>query len=144
MNTEFADLIATGRVIIYMDDILVATSANIIKHCKLVNQILERLMKLDLYLKPSKCIFETRKIEFLGVILKNSTVTMDLVKVAGVEEWKMPKNVKDICKFLGFCNFYWQFIRGFSQIAKVLHEHLKKGAQWTWDKPEEKAFQELK
>jgi hypothetical protein len=67
---------------------------------------LERLKKLDLYLKPSKCIFETRKIEFLGVILENSTVTMDPVKITGVEEWKTPKNVKDICEFLRFCNFY--------------------------------------
>jgi len=64
------------------------------------------LAKLDLYLKPSKCIFETRKVEFLGVIVENGTVTMDPVKVAGVAEWKEPKNVRDICKFLGFCNFY--------------------------------------
>jgi hypothetical protein len=106
MNTEFTDLTATGQVIIYMDDILIATSDNITEHQKLVHKVLERLMKLDLYLKPSKCIFETRKVEFLGVLLENGTVTMDLVKVAGVEEWKTPKNVKDICKFLGFCNFY--------------------------------------
>jgi hypothetical protein len=69
---------------------------------------------------------------------------MDPVKVTGVEEWKTPKNVKDIHKFLRFCNFYQQFIRGFSQIVKVLNEHLKKGTQWTWGKSEEKAFQELK
>jgi hypothetical protein len=106
MNTEFRDLTATGKVIIYMDDILIATSDNVMKHQKLVHQVLERLIKLDLYLKLSKCIFETRKIEFLGVILENSTVTMDPVKIAGVQEWKTPKNVKDICKFLGFCNFY--------------------------------------
>jgi hypothetical protein len=101
MNTEFTDLTATGQVIIYMDDILIATSDNITEHRKLVHKVLERLIKLDLYLKPSKCIFETRKIEFLGVILENSTVTMDPVKVAGVEEWKTPKNVKDIQNSLG-------------------------------------------
>jgi hypothetical protein len=144
MNTKFTDLTATGKVIIYMDDILIATEDDIAMHCKLVHQVLERLLKLDLYLKPSKCIFETRKVEFLGVILENGTVTMDPVKVAGVEEWKTPKNVKDIRKFLGFCNFYRRFIRGFSQIAKALNERLKKGAQWTWGEPEEKAFQELK
>jgi hypothetical protein len=106
MNTEFIDLTATGKVIIYMDDILIATLDNITEHQKLVHQVLERLRKLDLYLKPSKCVFETRKIEFLGVILENSTVTMDPVKITGVEEWKTPKNVKDICEFLRFCNFY--------------------------------------
>jgi hypothetical protein len=112
MNAQFADIIATGRVIIYMDDILVATHNNLEEHWQLVHQVLARLKELDLYLKPAKCIFETKKIEFLGVILEDGTVTMDLVKVAGVEEWNEPKTVKDIHKFLGFCNFYRQFIQG--------------------------------
>ena len=106
MNTQFANLTATGKVIIYMDNILIATEDNLEKHRELVHKVLERLAKLDLYLKPSKCQFEVRKIEFLGVILENGTVTMDPIKVAGVQDWKTPKNVKDICSFLGFCNFY--------------------------------------
>jgi hypothetical protein len=144
MNTQFADIIATGKVIIYMDDILVATQDNLEEHQQLVHQILARLQKLDLFLKPAKCIFKTRRVEFLGVILQNSTITMDPIKVAGVEEWKTPKMVKDIRKFLGFCNFYQQFIQGFSQIAKPLNDQLKKGALWNWEESEDKVFQELK
>jgi hypothetical protein len=144
MNTQFADIIATGNVIIYMDDILVATQDNVKEHRQIVHQILERLQKLDLYLKPAKCIFEARKIEFLGVILENGTVTMDPIKVAGVAKWKTPRNVKDIRKFLGFCNFYRRFIWGFSQIAKPLNDQLKKNAKWTWERSEEDTFQELK
>src|SRR5258708_36593870 len=126
MNTQFADITATGQVIIYMDDILIATEDNLEKHRKLVHQVLERLAKLDLYLKPSKCQFEVKKIEFLGVILENGTVTMDPIKVAGVQDWKTPKNVKDIRSFLGFCNFYRCFIRGFSQITKSLTKGSKR------------------
>jgi hypothetical protein len=122
MNTQFADIIATRNDVIYMDDILVATRDNLEEHRQLVHQILARLQKLDLFLKPEKCIFKTRKVEFLGVMLQNGTVTMDPIKVAGVEEWKMPKTVKDIRKFLGFCNFYRRFIWGFSQIAKPLND----------------------
>jgi hypothetical protein len=106
MNTQFIDIITTGQVIIYMDDILVATHNNREEHQKIIYQVLGRLKELDLYLKPVKCIFKTKKIEFLGVILEKGTVTMDLVKVAGIEEWKEPKTVKDNRKFLGFCNFY--------------------------------------
>ena len=69
---------------------------------------------------------------------------MDPIKVAGVADWKTPKNVKDIRKFLGFCNFYRRFIRKFSQIAKPLNDRLKKGVQWTWGESEDKAFEELK
>ena len=58
MNTQFADITATGKVIIYMDDILIATEDNLTIHREIVNKVLERLAKLDLYLKPSKCQFE--------------------------------------------------------------------------------------
>ena len=57
MNTQFADITATGKVIIYMDDILIATEDNTEIHWEIVNQVLEQLAKLDLYLKPSKCQF---------------------------------------------------------------------------------------
>ena len=105
VNTQFADILAEGTIN-YMDNFLVATPDNKELHQERVNKLLERLQELDLYLKPSKCIFETRRVEFLGVILENGTVTMDPIKVAGVADWKTPKNVKDIRKFLGFCNFY--------------------------------------
>jgi len=60
MNTQFADIIATGKVVIYMDDILVATRDDKAEHREMVNRVLERLAKLDLYLKPGKCQFEVK------------------------------------------------------------------------------------
>ncbi len=41
MNMQFADIIATGKVIIYMDDILVATKDDPEEHQQMVNQVLE-------------------------------------------------------------------------------------------------------
>ena len=41
MNTQFADIIATGKVIIYMDDIQVATRNDQEEHWQMVNQVLE-------------------------------------------------------------------------------------------------------
>ena len=69
---------------------------------------------------------------------------MDLIKVSGVQDWKAPKTIKDVCAFLGFCNFYCQFICGFSQIAKPMNNLLKKGAKWLWGTKEEEAFKKLK
>ncbi len=90
MNTQFADIIAIGKVIIYMDDILVATRNDPEEHRQMVNRVLEQLAKLDLYLKPGKCQFEVKRIEFLGVILEDSTVTMDPIKIAGMKDWRTP------------------------------------------------------
>jgi len=41
MNMQFADIIATEKVIIYMDDILVATRNDLEEHRQMVNQVLE-------------------------------------------------------------------------------------------------------
>ena len=60
MNTQFADIIATGKAIIYMDDILVATRNDQEEHQQIVNQVLKWLAKLDLYLKPGKCQFKVK------------------------------------------------------------------------------------
>jgi hypothetical protein len=57
MNLVFTDLIATGVVAVYMDDILIYTP-NLVKHRKIVHEVLQRLQDHDLYLKPEKCEFE--------------------------------------------------------------------------------------
>ena len=144
MTTRFMDLTAKGEVIIYMDDILIATKDDLQHHRKIVSGVLQRLQELDLYLKPSKCQFEQRRIEFLGVVLENGTVAMDPIKVAGIAEWKEPKNPRDIRKYLGFCNFYHRFIKGFSKIAKPLNDLLKKGAKWAWGKAKKEAFEKIR
>ena len=68
---------------------------------------------------------------------------MDPIKVSGIQDWKAPKTVRDICASLGFCNFYCHFICGFSQIAKPLN-NLLKGAKWLWGTNKKGAFKKLK
>ena len=117
MNTIFAKEIAEGWLIVYMDDILIATKDNLEFHEKCVHQMLEKLKKHDLYLKPEKCVFEQKRIEFLGVILEDRTVQMDLAKVKGMADWPPPWNITDIRSFLGFTGFYCYFIPNYSLIA---------------------------
>ena len=117
MNAIFAEEIAEGWLIVYMDDILVATKDDMEFHEKCIHQMLKKLKKHDLYLKPEKCVFEQRRIEFLGVILEDGTVQMDPTKVKGVADWPPPQNVMDICSFLGFTGFYHYFILNYLLIA---------------------------
>ena len=44
----------------------------------------------------------------------------------------MPKNMKDIQKFLGLTNYYRQFVKDFATIAKLLHETTRKDKKWSW------------
>ena len=64
MNTIFAKEIAEEWLIVYMDDILIATKDDIQFHEKCIHRMLEKLKKHDLYLKLEKCTFEQWRIKF--------------------------------------------------------------------------------
>ena len=128
----------------YMDDVAVATSTNLQDHIKCVTEILELAMQYDLFFKPEKCIFHAPRMDYLGIIIEKGMTCMDPVKVEGIRNWLRPTKVKDIHSFLGFCNFYRPFIRGFAHIAKPLNKLTKKDIEWNWTARQEEAFNKLK
>lgn len=56
-------------------------------------------------------------------------VEMQKEKVDGVLSWLVPKNVKEIQKFLGLANYYRQFIKDFARITVLLHQLVRKEEQ---------------
>jgi hypothetical protein len=109
-----------GNIIrVYMDDIIIGTSSSVAAHTKAVHDVLDLLATHDLYLKISKCIFHMSRVPYLGVILEKGMTCMDPVKLSGIKDW--PTKVKDVRSFLGFCNFYRAFIRGFAHLARPLN-----------------------
>jgi len=116
MDDIFNDLITEGVVVVYLDDILIFTET-LEEHRKVTRRVMELLRKNNLFLKPEKCKFEKTEVEYLGVIISQNSVKMDPVKVAGVTEWPIPSNRKEMQSFLGFTNFYHRFIQGFSHTA---------------------------
>lgn len=131
MNTIFADLVAEGKVAVYLNDILI-WSNNLTEHRKLVHKVLSRLAQYNLYLRPEKCEFKKSEIEYLGLIIRAGEVAMDPIKVKAVTEWPTPKSLKELRGFIGFANFYRHFIQDFSKIAHPLHDLTKKDVPFLW------------
>ena len=52
--------------------------------------------------------------------------------------------VKDVQKFLGLANYYRQFVKDFTRIAKPLHKLVRKDEKWNWGEEQKKTFKELK
>ena len=52
-------------------------------------------------------------------------INIEAKKIKIVKDWPKPKSVRDTQVFLGFANFYWQFIQGFNRIAALLTLMLK-------------------
>jgi len=53
-------------------------------------------------------------------------IKMEEEKVKEVLNWLIPKGIKDIQKFLELTNYYQQFIKDFTVIARPLHDMIKK------------------
>jgi hypothetical protein len=122
MNVIYKEVIEKhaqrGTIIrIYMDDIAIATTGTMQDHIDAVRDVLRVAEQHDLYFKLSKCTFHASSIDYLGVIIEKGMTRMDPVKIAGIKNWPTPTKVKDVRSFLGFCNFYRPFIRGFAHLA---------------------------
>jgi len=143
MNNIFQNLIAEGIVVVYLDDILIFTKTEE-EHMQAVQQVLQVLKENKLFLRPEKCEFYKQRIEYLGLVISENKVSMDLVKVAGVREWPTLENKMDIQAFLGFVNFYRRFIQDFSAKAQPLFDLTRSEQVWTWSGKEQAAFEDLK
>jgi len=129
MNELLRDLINTGKVAAFIDDVIVGTETEE-GHDELVAKVIRRLEENDLYVKLEKCKWKVREVEFLGMVIGPEGIKMEKGKVKGVLEWPMPKCVKDIQKFLGLANYYRRFIEGFVMVARPLHDLVKKDKKW--------------
>lgn len=127
----------------YLDDILIY-SEDPLEHMVHVRKVLERLEKAGLQCDLKKCQFSVTRTKFLGLIITTEGIEMDPEKVTAVMEWSNPRNLKDVRRFLGFCNYYRRFIRGFSKVAKPLTALTRKDYAFQWTPKEQEAFQALK
>ena len=131
MNKILRDLINEGKVMAFVDDVLVGTETEK-GHDKIVEEILRKLEENDLYVKPEKCVWKARKIGFLGVIMGPNGIEIEKEKIDGVLSWLEPKNVKDVRKFLGLANYYRRFIKNFAQVARLMNVLTRKDVKWQW------------
>jgi len=143
MNKLLRDLINMGKVVAFIDDVIIGTEMEE-GHNELVAEVIRRLEENDLYVKPEKCKWKVREVEFLGVVIGPEGIKMEEEKVKGVLEWPTLKCVKDVQKFLGLANYYRRFIKEFASVARPLHDMVKKDKKWDWTERQEKAFKELK
>ena len=103
-------------VLAYIDDIIVI-GQNVAECSRNLMEVLDRIRKAKLKLKPSKCDLFKRKISYLGHIISAAGVETDPKKIQVVREWPVPSYVTDVRGFLGFCNYYRKYIKGYIDLA---------------------------
>ena len=105
MNKILQDLINTSQVASFIDNIIIGTETEE-WHNKLVEEVVKRLAKNNLYVKLEKCKQKVKEVGFLEVVIGLEEIKMEKEKMKGVLDQLIPKYIKDIQKFLGLANYY--------------------------------------
>lgn len=84
----------------YIDDILVF-STTLEDHLVHLSLVLERLCHVGLKLKPSKCRFVRKEVEYLGHILTPDGLKPNPSLVEAVRNFPVPTNVQELRRSLG-------------------------------------------
>ena len=124
--------------------LLVFTDGTFEDHIRDVNAVLQRFEEKDLYCKPEKCYFAKKEIAYLGMKISPEGIAMDEDKVKAITDWPACQSVKQIRQFLGFANFYRQYIDKFADIVKPLTVLLKKDKPFKWEQAQDEALTALK
>jgi hypothetical protein len=111
---------------VYIDDILVFSKTQE-QHVKDLHNILSKLQQYNLKASLSKCQFFQSAVKFLGFKISSDGLRMETGKLSTILEWPLPSSLKQLRRFLGFCNFYRRFIPKFSGLARPLTELTKEG-----------------
>ena len=71
-------------------------------------------------------IFGLKEVSFLGHIVSTEGIRVDPMKIKAVMNWKPPRNVTKVRRFLGLAGYYHRFVQGFLVIASSLTRLLRK------------------
>ena len=126
----------------HMDDILIHGETQEL-HDSRVRKVLQRLKDAGVTLND-KCEFSKQRMKFLGHVISENGVEADPEKTKAIREFPRPTTVTELQRFNGMVNQLAKFLPNLATINEPLRQLLKKGQQWLWDQPQERAFQAIK
>jgi len=128
---------------VYIDDVLIF-SRTMQDHLNHLRQVLERLRRAGLKLKPSKCHFIRQSVEYLGHVITPQGLKANPKQVSAVRDFPVPQSVTQVRQFLGLTSYYRRFVKQFAKIASPLHSLTRKDVMFDWTEECQIAFESLK
>ena len=97
----------------YVDDVVIATPS-LEDHRERLDEVFTCMKQAGLKCKPSKYEILRDSIKYLGRLVDRHGVRPDPETVEAVLTWKAPKTDTQLMSFLGFANYYREFIKGYA------------------------------
>ena len=114
-------------------------------HIERLDEVIACMKRSWLKYKPSKCEILKDSIKYLGRMVDRHGIRPDPDAVEAVLTWKSPKTEHQLMSFLGFANYYREFIKGYVDKVYPMQQLMRdKGKKFTWNSAAEESFQRIK
>ena len=131
-------------IMCYVDDVVIATPT-LEDHIERLEEVFSCMKQSGLKCKPSKCEILRDSIKYLGRLVDKHGVRPDPEAVEAVLTWKAPKTDTQLMSFLGFANYYREFIKGYADKIYPMQRLMRnKGKKFTWTDEAQVSFENIK
>ena len=139
----FGKLVREKRLLIFYDDIFVATE-DLAEHLEILREVFELAGWFHLNFRLDKCFFLLREINYLGYRVSIHGKCPSKDNIEAVLNYPVPRNTREILRFVCLASYFRRFIPSFSTVAKPLYDKVKKNAKFEFGEAELTAFEALK
>ena len=116
----------------YIDDVVIYNDTQKEHHSAML-RIIRKFADAGLQLDFDKSEFEGGIIKYLGYLIETARgLRANPEKLEAIRKWEPPTKVKGVRGILGFCNYYRQFIDGYSRIVEPLTRLMRKDQPFHW------------
>lgn len=139
----FHELISQGKLLVYFDDILIA-STDLDEHLNILSQVFEIAAKYGLQFRLDKCSFLENSATYLGYVITEEGISPSPENIESVINFPIPQTCKEVHRFVSLASFFRRFIKDFAVIARPLYSLCRKNAEFQFGNKEFDSFHNLK
>ena len=111
---------------------------------KLIHIVLKKLNDHNIKINWEKCTFFGESIHNCGFIIGARGIHKDPAEFEAVLNMPPPKNVSELCSFIGMITFHSRFMKNISDILHPLYELLSDSIKFVWSIECKSAFETTK
>lgn len=139
----FAEPLQNGEMMQFFDDFLIAT-ATLEDHFEILKKVFRLTAQAKLTLRLDKCFFVQTEIDYLGYRVSYEGIRPTDQNIAAVLNYPVPRNAKEVLRFVSLASYFRRFVPAFSVLAKPLYDLVRKNAKFEFGAKQHSAFEILK